>query len=372
MDNVKKIYQELILKGKYNEEYANNVIEKDRYLEGVCIDFSKYLVQKLQESGYKAHIISTRNEDGSLHAAVVYSLDEQSEKLLIADPVTDIRMFTEKKLDNQRRKEHLEETMNYARNVESYIGEMGNISLYNVNIALAQDNIENENELKNALINALRYNGNGFNSNGLHIFTGTGYDVEKEKLDTDKTQINASKDKIMENVNENMVEKILPNEYEQEWMESGEESYYDFLLNKAETERKKGNEELASHIDKVYSEACILEEIWQANIEEEERQEKERERREKEEFERRYYYYDDDFPEETKDIETEIKNEEDTDFSSKTVEELEAIISKNDENIVKNDKEIKDRLIQKILEQQNTIAEQQEEIDRLKNQKVIK
>lgn len=59
------------------------------------------------------------------------------------------------------------------------------------------------------------------------------------------------------------------------------------------------------------------------------------------------------------------------DLSSLSVEELQAIVNGNDEQISLNDEEIKQALIQRILEQQQTIAKQKEEISRLNSQKEL-
>lgn len=58
-------------------------------------------------------------------------------------------------------------------------------------------------------------------------------------------------------------------------------------------------------------------------------------------------------------------------LSSLSVEELQEIVNGNDEQISLNDDEIKQALIQRILEQQKTIAKQKEEISRLKSQKEL-
>lgn len=59
------------------------------------------------------------------------------------------------------------------------------------------------------------------------------------------------------------------------------------------------------------------------------------------------------------------------DLSSLSVEELQEIVSGNNKQISLNEEEIKQALIQKILEQQQTIARQKEEIGRLNSQKEL-
>lgn len=59
------------------------------------------------------------------------------------------------------------------------------------------------------------------------------------------------------------------------------------------------------------------------------------------------------------------------DLSSLSVEELQEIVSGNNEQISLNEEEIKQALIQRILEQQQTIARQKEEISRLNSQKEL-
>lgn len=78
-------------------------------------------------------------------------------------------------------------------------------------------------------------------------------------------------------------------------------------------------------------------------------------------------------PEEQEDYmqEDEEKMPEMDDLSSLTVEELNQIINSNNQTIENNDQTIKQALIQKILGQQQRIAEQKAEIDRLTGQKEL-
>lgn len=78
-------------------------------------------------------------------------------------------------------------------------------------------------------------------------------------------------------------------------------------------------------------------------------------------------------PEEQEDYqqEDEEKMPETDDLSSLTVEELNHIINSNNQIIENNDQTIKQALIQKILGQQQRIAEQKAEIDRLTGQKEL-
>ena len=78
-------------------------------------------------------------------------------------------------------------------------------------------------------------------------------------------------------------------------------------------------------------------------------------------------------PEEQEDYqqEDEEKMPETDDLSSLTVEELNQIINSNNQTIENNDQTIKQALIQKILGQQQRIAEQKAEIDRLTGQKEL-
>jgi len=204
--------------------------------------------------------------------------------------------------------------------------------------------------------------------------------ANKENGDTEKTEeennsiAKESEEKIMDNVienNENVVEEIDPEEYLQEWKESGEESYYKYLFNKYNTEKANGNEELAAHIYKVYTEAHELEQQWMGTADEEKMMDIEREKKkQREDLEHEDSI--NSYPEEPEEVKSGVETEEKIDLGDKTIEELEAIIAENEGTIAGNDKEIKERLIQKILGQQQTIAKQQEEIDRLKSQKVIK
>ena len=204
--------------------------------------------------------------------------------------------------------------------------------------------------------------------------------ANKVNGDTEKTEeannsiAKESEEKIMDNINEkneNIVEEIDPEEYIQEWKESGEESYYTYLFNKYKSEKANGNEELAAHIYKVYEEAHELEQQWMGAADEEKMGDIEREKKkQREDLEREDSI--NSYPEEPEEVKSDVETEEKADLGDKTIEELEAIIAENEGTIAGNDKEIKDRLIQKILNQQQTIAKQQEEIDRLKSQKVIK
>lgn len=106
MEKVDKIYEDIILNGFYDESYGMNPKIIDGKTHGVCIDFSRELIKELKKNGYLSGLISTLNNDGFMHAAVIYNNPETNE-INIADPVTDIRVLTG--LSDEERKKQIKE-----------------------------------------------------------------------------------------------------------------------------------------------------------------------------------------------------------------------------------------------------------------------
>lgn len=145
---IRKIYKSIIENSFYDEKYGGNAQIINGKRHGVCIDFSMELVRKLRENGFSAGVISTLNEDGYKHAAVVY-VDKENGEIAIADPVTDIRQLSE--LSDDQRKEQLDEILedqNWKRELRSYLKEFGKITAYNEDLSIAFDNIQDVDEIE--------------------------------------------------------------------------------------------------------------------------------------------------------------------------------------------------------------------------------
>ncbi len=153
---MEEIYKRIVLSSYYDENFGGNPKEIDSKMHGVCIDFSRNLIKQLRNNGYSAGLISTLNDDGYLHAAVIYR-DKDTDEVFIADPVTDVRQLTGKTTEEI---EHLINEVikqkNYSRTLREYHEEMGAITDYDDSeyekngigspIALRQ-NMENQNEI---------------------------------------------------------------------------------------------------------------------------------------------------------------------------------------------------------------------------------
>lgn len=142
MEKVDKIYENIILNGFYDESYGMNPKTIDGKTHGVCIDFSRKLIKELKKNGYLAGLISTLNDDGFMHAAVIYNNPETNE-INIADPVTDIRVLTG--LSDEERKKQIKEILankNFEKNLREYFEEFGAITEY--------DDSEYENDMKSS------------------------------------------------------------------------------------------------------------------------------------------------------------------------------------------------------------------------------
>ena len=153
-------------------------------------------------------------------------------------------------------------------------------------------------------------------------------------------------------------EEIDPGEFYEEFVSSGDKKYEEYLYQKYEGEKQQGNEEYAKHIYRVYEEVVRSIEMRKEEIEDEKRRDKEEHKIEDE-----YYGEDEKYSEEQVDKKELLED--------MTPEELQKTIEENDKTITDNEQIIKQKLVQRVLEQQRIIEEQQAEIDRLKSQKEL-
>lgn len=148
MLNIREIYKDIIFNGYYDESYGGKSEIIDNKLHGVCIDFSRKLIEYLRKNGYLAGLISTINDEGFLHAAVVYK-NIQTGTSYIADPVTDIRKLTG--LTEEDREALIEELLNsenWKRNLRDYIKEFGIVTSYNDDLSKSMEKIQDKEELE--------------------------------------------------------------------------------------------------------------------------------------------------------------------------------------------------------------------------------
>ena len=152
MENIREIYKKVIANGFYDEQYGMKaeIIEGKKH--GVCIDFSKELIEELRKNGYLAGLISTLNEDGYLHAAVLYK-NLETEKVNIADPVTDVKKLTG--LTDDQRYSEIENILrgnNWSKNLKEYIEEYGPITEYLDNFTTIRKDVKDAEDLKEIYI----------------------------------------------------------------------------------------------------------------------------------------------------------------------------------------------------------------------------
>lgn len=121
--SIEKIYKNLLEQCLYDETYAGNYQIIDGKIHGVCLDFSRILVRNFRKNGIKCGLISTLNDDGYLHAAVIYN-DPITNEILIADPVTDVKMKNKLTIDRLIIKK------NYCINLQDYYRQYGAITDY--------------------------------------------------------------------------------------------------------------------------------------------------------------------------------------------------------------------------------------------------
>ncbi len=145
---IQEIYKETIMNAIYDEQYAGMAKEIDKYIHGVCIDFSQILVQKLKENSIQAGIISTLNDDGFKHAAVVYKIPETNE-VFIADPVTDVRVISGMTPEEKNTK--IKDVLlkdNWMRIPREYVKDYGIVTAYDENMNICMENIQDQEEIE--------------------------------------------------------------------------------------------------------------------------------------------------------------------------------------------------------------------------------
>ena len=147
-EKIVELYKNIIIRGFYDEKYAGNSQIIDGMQHGVCIDFSNKLIEELRKVNVECGLISTRNDDESKHAAVVYR-DPITGEVFIADPVTDVRAISEYQ-DNERNAviTNIIKRGNYKRNIRDYIKEYGNITAYDDLMNITMDNIQDAEEVE--------------------------------------------------------------------------------------------------------------------------------------------------------------------------------------------------------------------------------
>lgn len=145
---IEEIYKDIIMNAFYDEQYAGMAKEIDNQIHGVCIDFSQILLQKLKECNIQAGIISTLNDDGFKHAAVVYKIPEAG-KVYIADPVTDVRVLSE--VSRQEKNAIIKDILlkkNWMRTPREYLKDYGIITAYDENMNICMENIRDKEEIE--------------------------------------------------------------------------------------------------------------------------------------------------------------------------------------------------------------------------------
>ena len=109
--SIKEMYLEVVNGNIYNLEKANahtmsivgSGVKANQMPEleaefvkenhvGCCLHYAMYLIKMLHDAGIKAYLTTTPEEDGAMHASVLY-FDEKGDKH-IADPVADIKKGT--------------------------------------------------------------------------------------------------------------------------------------------------------------------------------------------------------------------------------------------------------------------------------------
>lgn len=192
MNNIDKFYRDAVLRSEYREKYAlkqrgkidRNTPWWDNSQTGGSMDFCENILRNMRLYGAEAHLVFTKENKNFLHAAVVYR-DPDDKKWYIADPITDIKRFTgmvpeyqyhrEQGEEFYKKKSLIDESDNKKIDVDEYIKQFGNISLYNINVEKQDENVSNYNELEEALKEATKYDEFGFNKYKIHT-NGTFYD----------------------------------------------------------------------------------------------------------------------------------------------------------------------------------------------------
>ena len=151
MNKIDEIYRNVIMNGFYDEGYSSKPEIIDGKKHGICLHFSQELIEKLRSRGYLAGLISTLNEDGFLHAAVLYK-DLETGEVSIADPVTDIKKLTV--LTDEQRNSEIETILsdnNWSRDLADYIQEYGPITEYLDNFTIIRTDVKDSESLKRNL-----------------------------------------------------------------------------------------------------------------------------------------------------------------------------------------------------------------------------
>lgn len=151
MNKIDEIYRNVIMNGFYDKGHSSKPEIIDGKKHGICLHFSQELIEKLRSNGYLAGLISTLNEDGYLHAAVLYK-DLETGEVSIADPVTDVRKLTG--LTDEQRKSEIENILsenNWSRMLEDYIQEYGPITEYLDNFTAIRTDVKDSEKLKKNL-----------------------------------------------------------------------------------------------------------------------------------------------------------------------------------------------------------------------------
>lgn len=151
MNKIDEIYRNVIMNGFYDEGHSSKPEIIDGKKHGICLHFSQELIEKLRSNGYLAGLISTLNEDGYLHAAVLYK-DLETGEVSIADPVTDVRKLTG--LTDEQRNSEIESILsenNWSRDLTDYMREYGPITEYLDNFTLIRTDVKDSESLKRNL-----------------------------------------------------------------------------------------------------------------------------------------------------------------------------------------------------------------------------
>lgn len=147
-NQIEKMYKDIIMNAFYDEQYAGMAKVIDNQTHGVCIDFSQMLLQKLKEHNIQAGIISTLNDDGFKHAAVVYKIPGADE-VYIADPVTDVRVLSG--VSGQEKNALIKGILlkkNWMRMPNEYVRDYGIVTAYDENMNICMNNIQDKEEIE--------------------------------------------------------------------------------------------------------------------------------------------------------------------------------------------------------------------------------
>lgn len=191
MRTIEEIYNDLCLKGKYDEKYAWKQREgkfdsgdgESKY-KGGSLNVCEYLSKEMRKNGYETYIIFTQKDYKFLHAAIAYR-DKKEDKYYITDPTSDLKAFAERGLNNiystyisdgeLERKKLLKQSENKKRDINGYIKEFGPITLNNILLDNESKYITKQEEFVLDINKAKQFDRDGFNKYKLNI-NGTYYD----------------------------------------------------------------------------------------------------------------------------------------------------------------------------------------------------